>query len=102
MIVIYVPCKDKIEAEKIADVLIIEQLAVCVNIFHNISSIYRWKKNKEKSTEAVMFIKTKKELLDKVTKRVEELHSYESPVIFALPVLFYSPKTLKYLNEELN
>lgn len=101
MIVVYCPCKNKEEAEKIADALITEKLAVCVNIIPEIKSVYRWKGVKEKSPEAVMFIKTRKDLFGRVSKMIEELHSYDSPIIFAIPVLLQSGKTAKYLKKEL-
>ena len=95
---IYVTTKDEDEAKKIGKTLVEEKLAACVNI-HPIKSIYRWEENIEEESEAVMFVKTRDELVEEVIKRVKELHSYEVPCIVAFPIEKGNPDYLKWIGE---
>jgi periplasmic divalent cation tolerance protein len=93
--------KNRAEAERIAKKIVGEKLAACVNVVPNISSTYRWKGKIERSRETLLLIKTSGEKLDKVIKRIEELHSYEVPEIIALPIERGLPEYLKWLKESL-
>ena len=46
------------EGKKIAKLLVESKLAACVNIIHNILSIYRWKGEIEEDNEYLLLIKT--------------------------------------------
>ena len=74
------------EAEKIAEIVVSEKLAACVQIIPSIKSVYRWQGKVEKSKEQLLFIKTKTELFEKVEKAIKENHSYEVPEIVAVPI----------------
>ena len=72
------------EAERIAQLLVEERLAACVNIVPKITSIYRWKGALERATEHLMIIKTAQDRLASLTQRIKELHPYEVPEVIAL------------------
>ncbi len=85
IIVCYIPCSNKKEAEKIAKVLLDKKLIDCAG-FWPIESMYFWPpKNKKlvKSREVVIFAKTKKKLFKELEKEVKGLHSYKVPCIIA-------------------
>ena len=71
---------DKINASKLANLLLREKLIPCVS-FRNIESHFWWEGNINQSQEVQLMIKCKKENLDNVCKRISELHSYEIPEI---------------------
>ncbi len=77
---------DPTEAEKIANKIVDEELAACVNVFPEIKSVYRWKGSVEKDSEAFILGKTTGDCLNQLIKRIKELHSYENPEILALEV----------------
>jgi len=81
---VYVTTSGAMESKKIARILLEEKLAACVNIVPKIESIYLWKGEIEEDSESLMFIKTRKDLVKKLTKRVEEIHSYEIPCILEI------------------
>lgn len=81
MIINYVPCKDKKEAEKIATYLVNKKLIACANIFP-ITSIYGWKGKTTKDSEYVLIAKTKKN----VEEEIKKLHSYETQCILRMKV----------------
>jgi periplasmic divalent cation tolerance protein len=89
------------EAEKIAYALLEAQLAVCVNLSPEITSLYVWQGKIETSTEVKLSIKTSLDLWPLVGERVRELHSYKCPEILALPILGSDPDYLKWWQENL-
>ncbi|HEY2662768.1 MAG TPA: divalent-cation tolerance protein CutA [Candidatus Binataceae bacterium] len=74
------------EARKIANALVSEQLAACVNIVDSIHSIYRWQGAVESAPECLMLIKTRAELLSAIEARLRDLHSYDVPELIAIPI----------------
>ena len=99
-IVIYITTSSATEAKKIGRVLVEEKLAACSNIISPIRSIYSWQGKICDDKEALMILKTKKELFKQIIKRVEELHSYDVPEIIAIPIIDGSSKYLSWINEE--
>lgn len=83
---LYVTVPNREEAESIAEVLVRERLAACVNIHGPTTSVYEWNGQLQRDTELVLIIKTQARLGDRVTDRVVELHSYECPCVLNLPV----------------
>ncbi len=93
--------KARVEAERIAKKIVGEKLAACVNVVPSISSTYRWKGKIERSRETLLLVKTSGEKLDKVMKRIKELHTYKVPEIIALPIERGLPEYLKWLKKSL-
>lgn len=87
------------EAKRIANDLVKEKLAACVNIF-KIDSIYRWKGKIIKDKEYAMIIKTKESVLNKAMKRIKELHSYEVPCIICFNIEKGYDKFLEWIDIE--
>jgi periplasmic divalent cation tolerance protein len=75
---------DSEQAERIATVLVEENLAACVNVVGPCRSIYRWKGEIAKDNEVMMFAKTKRDNFDALVRKVTELHSYDVPEIIAV------------------
>jgi len=82
---VYITAATKKEAKKIAKILVSEKLAACCNIF-KIESLYWWKGKIEKSGEYGIFVKTKKNLVEKIIKKVKEIHSYSVPCIISFDI----------------
>jgi len=87
------------EGRKIADALVEERLAACVNVVDNIHSTYRWQGKVEKADESLLVIKTRKDLAESVIARVRQLHSYSVPEIIFLPIIGGSPDYLTWIRE---
>jgi periplasmic divalent cation tolerance protein len=62
-----------------ARTLVDEQLAACVNVLPAMTSVYRWKGQVESDREQQIVIKTTRDRLAALEKRVKELHAYELP-----------------------
>ena len=100
MILIYITCKNKKEAQKIGKALVKEKLAACVGYFP-IESIYRWKGKMVNDKEFALLIKTTKKNFMKIEKRVKELHSYQIPCICAIPAYKVNKEYLSWVKKEL-
>ncbi len=95
---VYITTKDEKEARKIGSVLVSEKLAAGVNI-HPIKSIFWWQGKINQENEVAMLAKTKAELVDELTNRVKELHSYEVPCIVCLPIDRGYPDFLEWISQ---
>ena len=91
----------KEEAQKIAQYLVEQKLAACVQITGPIASTYHWKGKVETAQEWLCLIKTREELYDKVEIAIKRLHSYETPEIFAVPIIKGSSEYLSWLDDVL-
>jgi periplasmic divalent cation tolerance protein len=74
------------EASKIAEHLVINRLAACVNIIPSILSVYRWKGDMNRDKEVLMIIKTDAARFIDIEQAVRSLHSYEVPELIAFPI----------------
>lgn len=99
-IIAYITAAQEEEAAKIARTIVDERLAACVNIVKDIRSIYRWKGKVEDEREALLVVKTRRALFDRMVKRVRELHSYTVPEVIAFPIIAGSDDYLSWLDEE--
>jgi periplasmic divalent cation tolerance protein len=74
------------EAMTIAQALVEQELAACVNVVPAIRSIYRWKGKIWNEVENMMFIKTTSQQFEEVKKTIKELHSYELPEVLLVKI----------------
>jgi len=70
------------EARRIADLLLAERLAACVQLL-DIESHYVWKGERQAEPEIMLLIKTCASLFEEVIARIKAEHSYDTPEITA-------------------
>lgn len=85
-------------AGKIAEALVIERLAACVQKLP-VESTYRWKGEIETAQEVLLLIKIKNADYVAVEERILALHDYETPEIVALPVAQGFASYLSWIDE---
>lgn len=73
------------EARTIARTLVERKLAACAQI-SEIESIYRWQGAVQNEREYRVLVKTTDSMYATVERTIKELHSYELPAVFSLPV----------------
>ena len=77
---------DRAAAERLADTLIGQRLAACVNILAPCRSVYRWKDAVQHDEEHPMLIKTTLECFPALEAAIRAGHPYELPEIIAVPI----------------
>jgi periplasmic divalent cation tolerance protein len=77
---------DRAAAERIADTLIGQHLAACVNILAPCRSVYRWKGEVQHDEEHPVLIKTTAERYPALEQALRAAHPYELPEIIAVPI----------------
>ena len=100
-IVVYVTVGSAQEGDRLAQVLVEERLAACVNRLGSVQSVYRWEGKVERGEEELLMIKSREDLFPRLRERIRELHSYSVPEIIALPVIEGSEAYLQWLGEQL-
>ena len=98
-IVALVTCGSEEEALKIANALVQEHLAACVNLISPIRSIYRWEGKIWDEKEWLLIIKTQKQRFDELEQKVKSLHSYAVPEIISLPIITGAISYLDWIKE---
>ena len=86
------------DAEAIAEALLADGLAACVQITA-VRSRYVWKGEIQREDEQLLLIKTRDALFEPVRARIRTLHPYETPEIIALPVAAGDQDYLAWLAE---
>lgn len=96
--VVLVTAPNSAVAKTIAEALVSENLAKCVNIVKDIKSIFHWEGKVQQEKELLLIIKTKKEKFPSLMAKVRELHPYTVPEIIALPIVEGFEEYMGWLN----
>lgn len=79
-------CPDADTANEIADTLVDEGLAACVNIIPGLTSVYRWQGKTCRDQEWLLVMKTTRARWKKLEETVLRLHPDQVPEVIALPI----------------
>jgi periplasmic divalent cation tolerance protein len=97
---LWLTCKDKHEADKIANSLLGKHLIACARQVP-VTSDYLWKDKVEHSIETMLLMESRLDLFDKVETEIAKLHSYDTFVLEAIPVSRVSKGVVDWLKQEL-
>ncbi len=86
-------------AKMIARTLVEERLAACVNLVPGLRSIYSWRGELCDDGETLLVVKTRRELFERLDRRLAEIHPYDTPELLALPVEAGATKYLEWVGE---
>jgi periplasmic divalent cation tolerance protein len=87
-------------ADEIADAILKDRLAACVNILSGVKSKYWWDDKISTDSESLLIIKTRDDLLDDLISRIKQVHSYDVPEIIALEIKEGNTDYLNWIAEE--
>ncbi len=91
---------DRAAAERLAEALIAQRVAACVNILAPCRSVYRWREAVQHDEEHPMLIKTSAERYPALEAAIRAGHPYELPEIVAVPVERGLPAYLDWVAQE--
>ena len=91
---------DHASAHKLAEHLVTQQLAACVNILPAGTSIYQWQNQLHQDNEVAVIIKTRHTLLPQIEHAILAQHPYELPEIISVPIEHGYQPYLNWLSEQ--
>jgi len=100
VLVVITNLPDRAAAEKLADTLVEQRVAACVNILAPCRSVYRWKGAVQHDEEHPILIKTTIERYAALEAAILAGHPYELPEIIAVPAGRGLPAYLDWVDTE--
>ncbi len=89
-------CPDPATAGRIAEALVEERLAACVNLLPGLQSVYRWQGQVQRDAEVLLLVKTTRQRYPALQAR---LHPYELPELLAVESVAGLPAYLQWVVE---
>ena len=87
-------------ATDLARGLVEARLAASVNLAPGVASFYWWQGAVREADEALLFAKTRADLVDRVIAFVKARHDYDCPAVFAVPIAAGNPDYLAWIAAE--
>jgi periplasmic divalent cation tolerance protein len=99
-LLVFTNLPDETAARELAQLIVEQQLAACVNILAPCRSVYRWQGKVEEATEVPLLIKTTTVRYEALEAAIRQFHPYELPEIVAVPVERGLPAYLHWVASE--
>ena len=100
-IIIYTTTGLKSDAKSIANHLIKNKLAACVNIISNIESVYEWQSDIQYESEHLLMIKTTENQVDQINKFFTSNHPYDLAELITVDITGGSAAYLQWIKDSL-
>lgn len=97
-IIVFMTAPNTDEASRIAELVVQNKLAACVQILPEMQSVYQWKGQIERQPEILIIAKTVNSKFAELETQVRAVHSYETPEIVAAPITNGSTPYLEWLS----
>jgi len=98
-IIVFVTCESEEQAKTIAETVVNEKLAACVNVLPAIRSCYMWERQLTWSNEVLLLIKTTRGRFNQLQERIKGLHSYSLPEIVGVTIDDAFDKYIAWIDE---
>lgn len=98
--VVLVTCGSLAEAERIAEAVVTERLAACVNVLGGgspVRSFYVWEGALQRDEEILLIMKTREAAVPTLEARIKALHGYSTPEFIVVPVMAGSSEYLGWV-----
>jgi periplasmic divalent cation tolerance protein len=100
-IMVFMTAANREEAVRLAEMMVADRLAACVQILPEMESIYRWQGKIERQQEVLVIAKTAASKFEELEREVRAIHSYDTPEIVALPLTAGSSPYLEWLKQSI-
>lgn len=101
MLIVLTTVSSSEEGEHLAELIVGEKLAACVQILPQMTSVYIWEGKVQKESEHLLLAKTTEENYDKLEDFIRAHHTYETPEIVAIEAEKASAPYAKWLTDSL-
>ena len=98
-VTVFVTAPTDDDGRAVAQDLVRQKLAACVNILPGIRSIYTWEGEVCEDEEVLLIIKMRAVMFEQMVDVVKNIHPYEVPEIIALPIVAGSDDYLGWIDE---
>ena len=98
---LWLTCKDTVEADTILKFLLEKKLVTCVKQFP-VESNFRWHGKLGHDNETLLIMDSREDLFDTIEDEIRRLHSYETFVLQAIPLVKVSKEAKEWLKMELH
>lgn len=98
---LFLTCKDRAEAEKIAHFLLEKKLIACAK-YVPIECSYWWEGEIAEGKEVLVVMESRLDLFEVIEAEIKKLHSYETFVLTANKIEKISQEAKKWLEESLD
>jgi len=98
-IIVFVTCESKEQAEMIAQAVVSDKLAACVNVLPGVRSCYVWEGKLTWSDEVLMLVKSTRGRFDQLQDRIKAMHSYSVPEIVSVTIEDAFDKYIEWIDE---
>lgn len=102
ILIVLVTVPTRAVARRIAEGVIRQRLAACVNVLPGLESAFSWQGKFERSTEVLLLIKTTASRYPALQRAIRARHPYEMPEIIALPVAAGLPAYLTWVRQSVS
>lgn len=96
----YITAGSREEAEKIAAVLVENNLVACANVLGGVQSFFQWEGEVKKEEELLVVGKTRTDLVGELVEKVKEVHSYDVPCVISWPITHGNSEFLHWIDRE--
>ena len=102
LILVLTNMPDEASAKLLAEVLVTQKLAACINILAPCHSVYSWQGKLEHADEIPVLIKTNQAQYRALEAAIIKAHPYELPEIITINVDGGLPRYLQWVNAQLS
>ena|SRR3954462_12394349 len=99
MLIVFTTVSGLARAAELAEKIVREKLAACVQVLPEITSVYFWEGEVQKESEHLLLIKTLEEKFDELSVFIRANHSYSVPEIAAVPAERVSEDYLNWISD---
>jgi periplasmic divalent cation tolerance protein len=99
-VLVFTTTESSEQADRIADTLLRQRLAACVQVVGPVRSRYWWKGELESASEWICLIRTVRDRLDPLVEAITAMHTYALPEVAATPITGGSAAYLEWLRAE--
>lgn len=96
----YLTCKNEEEADKIIDYLLAKKLIVCAKQ-EKVKTKNLWEGKIESGEEIRLIMESIEENFEKIEEEIASIHSYETFVLYTLPIDRINSKAKEWIDKEL-